>query len=126
MNIETLDFTELFDTSLTLITKLDTIRKSGPNELRELDKQVSHIYHMIEMVPLNAAQLAKVTKKLKEVLKERRTLKDQISHLDSFFQSPTDKLSALSQSKKQKDIDSRNAGYAMEAKANFELLFATK
>ncbi len=54
-----------------------------------VDKEISHHYHVLEMVTMNAAQLAKVTKSLRTVLKLRRYIKESVIVLNSMMDGPT-------------------------------------
>ena len=45
------------------------------SQIQVLNKEISDYLHILELLPLKASQIAKVTSKLREALKERRDLK---------------------------------------------------
>jgi len=52
------------------------------NDLSALDKKISNIYHVIEISNMNAVQFTKVSYKLKEVLVQRRQIKEDVIMID--------------------------------------------
>lgn len=68
-----------------LKNRLTELQKSAS----ELDKEVSHHYHVLELVPMNAVQLAIVTKSLRNVLKTRREAKENSALLQSVLSGKT-------------------------------------
>lgn len=46
------------------------------------DKQLSDCYHILEIENLNCAKAAKVTKKIKQILKDRRVWKDKVKECE--------------------------------------------
>lgn len=70
---------------------IDTIKRArahsddiGKRE-KELDKKVQDLMHVLEYYPLNAVQLVKVAKKLRETKQVRRLLKEERCHWQSVF-----------------------------------------
>tara|TARA_Y100001956_G_C4061971_1_gene159845 strand:+ start:89 stop:664 length:576 start_codon:yes stop_codon:yes gene_type:complete len=66
---ETIDKLKLIDDNV----------ESLSSSIRKIEDAVSDCYHYIELGNLNGAQTMKVAKKLKQLLKERRALRDEIS-----------------------------------------------
>jgi len=64
-------------------TALSKTRDEFRLQLKDADKDLSHHYHVLEMVTMDASQLAKVTKSLRAVLNKRRELKEAMSLFDS-------------------------------------------
>lgn len=48
-----------------------------------IDKEISNHYHVLELAPMSAPQIAKITKSLRLLLRERREIKESLSILDS-------------------------------------------
>ena len=80
-------YDELITNAVTIATQLKNEKTKSFTTLTHVDKQVNHCYHILELLPLNAAETAKVMKKLKGLLVQRRELKEQISQLDSMLGS---------------------------------------
>lgn len=67
---------------LQIIQKYHKVEKEVLNALKDqgdraskLNKEISDYIHILELVPLKASEIAKVTAKLRTSLKERRELK---------------------------------------------------
>ena len=52
---------------------------------KELDKMVQDLMHVLEYYPLNAVQLIKVAKKIRDTKRIRRQLKEERCHWQSVF-----------------------------------------
>ena len=67
---------------------MELLRKT----LGGLNKEVTDIYHIIELLPLNGGKLVQLTSKLKKVLIKRREVKEQITVLETVFLHSNTKL----------------------------------
>lgn len=96
-----------------LKNRLTELQKSAS----ELDKEVSHHYHVLEMVPMNAVQLAIVTKSLRNVLKTRREAKENSALLQSVLGGKT--LDLRESPAKIAEREAVVSRYAAEAQESF-------
>lgn len=116
------NFDECVTNLTSAINQLKTERANTYSVLIKTDKDVNHCYHIIELLPLNAAELSKVTKKLKELLILRRVTKEKIAQLDSMFNSVVRDVKVTD----KKAID-REQKYKAEALEMYKVIFgATK
>ena len=79
---------------------------------------------MIELLPLNAAELSKITKSLRTLLKERREVKEQVIAVSNFLASQVDGVKAPEVS--EKNAQQREAKYRSEALLVYEKIFGKK
>lgn len=111
-------------TAMAAIERLKKHKGSLNAKVGELDRQVNDHYHVIELLPLNASELSKVTKNLRSLLKERRDVKEQVIAVSNF-------LSSVVETAKPCEIHDENASkreqkYTQEALASYEKIFGTK
>jgi prefoldin subunit 5 len=69
------------------INNINEKKKHLKEELSMYDKQISSIYHELEVSKINACQGYKVAKRLQEILRKRRVVKNQLNEINTFFQS---------------------------------------
>lgn len=83
----------------------------------EIESRVSDLYHVLELVPMNAVEQMKVTKQLKLALQQRRAIKDKIRYANSL----RDHLSQVQMKVKQvdKNIMLDTTRYLKESKASY-------
>lgn len=119
-----MSFEQDLSTALEAIERL----KNQKNELNKLvgtlDRKVNDLYHVIELLPLSASELAKVTKTLREVLQQRREAKENIIAVSNFLTTTVEKV-------KPKEVQDKNAElredkYRQESLAVFESIFGRK
>lgn len=65
------------------VRKLLVYRKELLDKLSFLDCETSDILHMLENGGINAVEISKITKKLSNIRRERRKIKNQIAQIDS-------------------------------------------
>ena len=58
---------------------IDTLKAGLENQVRETEFARNDLLHELELANLNAVEMTKVAKTLKEVLKERRKYKDELA-----------------------------------------------
>ena len=118
--------TALHDLSAA-ISAIDRLKKHKTDlnaKVSNLDRQVNDHYHVIELLPLNASELSAVTKNLRNLLKERREIKEQVIAVSNFLSSvventkPSEIVDANAQKREQK--------YTQEALASYEKIFGKK
>lgn len=71
-------FSETCQNFLKYIDKTENYKKSLMDKQSDCDKRLIDIDHAFELVPMNAVKLQKVVAMRKEVLKQRRIIKDDI------------------------------------------------
>ena len=98
---------------------LNELHEQAKKEAREIDQKVNDLYHILEYCALDAVQLAKVTKELREVLKERRQKKERMYVLWGVV----DPNSKSSFEKILQNSEKRQKEYAKESKTSYEKLF---
>lgn len=59
--------------------KIDELKVTLEEQIKEREYARNDLLHELELANLNAVEMTKVAKALKEVLKERRTLKDELA-----------------------------------------------
>lgn len=74
------------------------------------DKEISHHYHVLEMITMSAPQVSKVTKSLRTLLRDRRDIKESLAILNSTISGNSDIIA-----RRAKIVN----GYRNEAKASF-------
>ena len=70
--------------------KLIDFKKEKIDELSVIDSEISDIYHYIENCNYNAVQGARVLKLLKQTLKKRRVVKDELASIEFVVSSLSD------------------------------------
>lgn len=67
------------------VRKLLVYKKELFNSLSLLDCETSDILHMLEGGGMNACEISQITKKLSNIRRERRKVKNQIAQIDSIY-----------------------------------------
>lgn len=80
------------DTVLDMLQQVADRQAILYDKRSELDKWISNYYHIVECVPMSASEASKLYKKFKEVLSERRHVKNDIALLASINFIPNDQL----------------------------------
>ena len=111
-------------TAVSAIERLKKHRADLNNRASAIDKTVNDHYHVIELLPLNAAELSKITKSLRTLLKERREVKEQVIAVSNFLASQVDGVKAPEVS--EKNAQQREAKYRNEALLVYEKIFGKK
>lgn len=62
---------------------IDAAFEHCSNDMKNAEEEVNNLYHILEYVSLNAVQMMKVSKKLKQALIVRREAKEQFSRIQS-------------------------------------------
>ncbi len=106
---------------VAIVDKLKAEHGAVIAELSTIDKSMNDLYHMIEYLPLNARDLSRVTKKMKEHLRRRRALKEQSNINQMILQGIVEKTKAVSDIEKR--VTDREASYRAEAKVAFDKMF---
>lgn len=75
----------MFDDLLQSIFTHGARYKAAKARVEECDKFMNDYYHIIEFVKLSGPEMMALTKKLKEITRERRELKQVVSRYQSFF-----------------------------------------
>lgn len=83
-----------------------------------VDQAISNHYRVLEMITMNAAQVATVTKGLRNLLKDRREIKDSIAILNSVLDGDTSVAILKRREQKLKD-------YNAEAKSAFNKIMSS-
>lgn len=69
------------------LKKINNIKNDKNKELSIIDSKISDIYHYIENYNYNAVQGAKVLKLLKQNLKDRRNIKNELATIEGVLTS---------------------------------------
>ena len=112
---------ELMMKSVSLFAELKAARLSAQQLMSNLDKQVGHCYHILELLTLDAVAITKVTKRMKTLLQERRAVKEQVSQLDSLLNSKVHDAKVLDNPAKE-----RNRQYTNEAIEMYRNMFGVQ
>ena len=109
----------IFETHFQALEEIRLLHTTRLKDLNNIDALVTDLYHMIECLNLDAVQLMRVTKKLKEVLKQRREIKEDVTFCQIVL-NPTTKITfAEMQKRKMARLDS----HKKEAAEKFKKLF---
>jgi hypothetical protein len=110
----------VYETIEKLIPEVEKIMDESNKRLSVTDIKINHAYHVLEYKNLNAVQLAKLVKYLKNMLKQRRVLKDQIAQ----YQSSLDSMRNFVAAKKKCDfeVEKRNKRYMEESMVSYQNL----
>ena len=108
-----------------ILNQVEALKKHKAELLKlnsTIDKQINDHYHIIELMPLNASQMSKVTKSLRALLKQRRDAKEEFNAVSNF-------LSGHMENGKSPIIMKQNAAdreqkYRTEAEAAYQKLFS--
>lgn len=111
-------------TAVSAIERLKKHRTELNNKVSSIDKLINDHYHVIELIPLNAAELSKVTKSLRNLLQERREAKEQVIAVSNFLASQVDGVKAPEIS--EKNAQQRETKYRNEALVVYEKIFGKK
>lgn len=65
----------------TFFENIDELKINLENQIRETEYIRNDLLHELELANLNAVEMSKVSKTLKEVLKERRKYKDELDKI---------------------------------------------
>lgn len=110
------------------ITQLADIAEQVRSEYQSLktkqsnnDHEINDLYHIIELLNINAAQTSKVTKLLKAALRLRRELKEQQSACQMAMQGTIEKIPLSVEFSRRRSV--REAQYRGEALVAFDRLF---
>lgn len=68
-----------------LIDKTENYRQFCYDKQSEVDKMLTDLDHKLELFPLDAVQMVKVCSKRKQILKERRFIKDEIERVNTII-----------------------------------------
>ena len=85
------------------------------------DKEINNLYHMLEVLKLNAVYIAKISKKLSAALKLRRTLKEDLNICQVIVNSVVEKTLPLEEFERR--TEERAVKYAEEAQNHFDEMF---
>ena len=116
-----MNFSEMVTTLQNVSKNLSEQRSKLGTELSNLDAQVNHIYHVIELLPLNAAEMSKITKKLKELLVLRRSVKEDINTVTQMMENKVGVIHTV----KNKSLE-RKKQYTAEALSSYNRIFGKK
>ena len=58
---------------------IDKVRTNLEQEISKVELERNDLLHELELAKLNAVEMSKVAKKLRDVLKERRVYKDELA-----------------------------------------------
>ena len=111
------EFKEL-SSALALIDKIKIQRSELNSHMSSLDKQINDHYHVIELLELNAAELSKITKSLRHLLKKRREAKEQVIAISNFLSSTVETAKPVETS--QENAEKRETKYRHEALLAYE------
>ena len=89
--------------------------------ISKIDREVNCLYHIIELVDCSASEMSLVSKKLRTLLQQRRSLKEELILVSNFLQGPIEKLKTAESTKAQSE--EREKKYREEAYKTFEVLF---
>lgn len=84
----------MFNEIIDIVRKLDTLDKcidSLPKELSKQDLKLDDLYHILEFNKLDSSQCWHLMKEMKQVLQDRRDIKDKMA-LSKVFKDNKDKL----------------------------------
>lgn len=105
------------------INELSDERKRLLKLNSKIDIQINNCYHIIELLPLNAIQLMKVTRKIKKFLQERRDIKESINLINTLL----DKVQKIKSNEEFFiKAESRKVRYINEAREEYEKLMDEK
>jgi len=110
--------------ALDLIDKIKTQKSDLNSQMSSFDKQINDHYHMIELLELNAAELSKVTKSLRQLLKKRREAKERVIAISNFLSSTVETAKTIQTS--QENAEKRELKYKQEALLSYEKIFGVK
>jgi hypothetical protein len=100
-------------------TSLTAQATSDKQKLALVLSEINDLLHIIEYKELSASSMSKVSKKLKELYRERRVLKENLIMLENIFQNKKDPTAEL------KNSEGRLAKYRSEAEAAYTRIFAS-
>lgn len=104
---------------LASVTTVLTNRATDDKQRAALVMQeINDLLHIIEYKELSASTMSKVSKRLKELYRQRRELKENLIILENVFQNKKDPAGEL------KNSEARLAKYKAEADASYQRLFA--
>lgn len=86
-----------------------------------VDKEISNLYHMLEILNLDAVHIAKISKKLSAALKVRRELKEDLNVCNLILHTSPAKLLPLEEFEKRGE--QRAKRYKEEAQIHFDKMF---
>lgn len=69
---------------IKILDELENFENNIPTNQANVDLTISDLYHLLENQKLNTSQCYRFVKKLKEVLDERRTLKERTELIRAF------------------------------------------
>jgi hypothetical protein len=108
----------------SIYAELDTLKATkavSVKKLAELDADLSSCYHIMEFVKLSGPQMSLVSKRMKEVLIDRRGHKETISMIDSIVT----RMASGSVDTVEKS-EHRVAGYMEQSHASYQRLFCSQ
>lgn len=107
-----------------VLAHVEKLKKQKADLLKltsSIDKQINDHYHIIELVSLNASQLSKVTKSLKDLLKQRREAKENLNAVSNFLSGNLE--NAKTPETMKKNANDRENKYRAEAVLAFNAMF---
>lgn len=111
-------------TAVSAIERLKKHKADLNNRVSVIDKTVNDHYHVIELLPLNAAELSVVTKNLRALLKDRREAKEQVIAVSNFLSSVAE--SAKPYETHENNTQKREQKYTEEALNSYFNIFGKK
>ena len=110
--------------ALSAIDKLKKHKNDLNSLVSSLDRKVNDHYHVIELLPLNAAELSVVTKNLRSLLKDRREAKEQVIAVSNFLSSVAE--TAKPHETHENNTQKREQKYTKEALNSYFNIFGKK
>jgi hypothetical protein len=105
----------------TELTNLKATKAVSVKKLAELDADLSSCYHIMEFMKLSGPQMSLVSKRMKDVLINRREHKETISMIDSIVTRMSGTVTDTVDKSEE-----RVAGYAQQSRASYQRLFCAQ
>jgi hypothetical protein len=104
-----MEFNPIFQQYDDAVLALELHRNKLPNQLSQVDKDISNIYHILEYLPLDAVMQSKMMKALIIAVRKRRQIKEELCASENM-------LDRSKSFRTQKEAsEKRNEAYYMEA-----------
>jgi hypothetical protein len=110
------DFSATMDMVFNATRELHLLKNETARMMSAVDSKVSDCYHILEIITLNAAQAARVTKELRSLLKQRREAKEKMILIETVLANKFENTQLKDTiTKKSEERASKYAGEAKQA-----------
>ena len=112
------DFTETMSVAFNAANDVRKLKAETARNMSRYDNIISDCYHILELMTLNAVQLSKVTKELRNNLRLRREAKEQMILIETVLANKFENIQLTMTNKSEV----RAAKYTNEAKQAYARL----